>query len=505
MLSFVFVAHNQADKIKPSLGSLLAQTDAPRFEVVVVNDGSTDGTAAELGTFTNDPRVRLIHLPVTQGFTRAGNVGFDASHGEACCLLSPDCMVQPNYARQLAAGLADSAVSYCSWDEKLPSGETVQHRYQAGQLSPHAIYWGRLAMPYPAFAFKRQQLGDLKFGMADWAGLNCADDYSRELLMHGALRSLSARYCDGPLFVRTLNYERTTCDYDDTDQVAALSMAAFRRRYACGDWWLGKNHWVDVVIPAHNGHKLTIACIESIWNYSGVPARIVYVDDGSDDESLTTVENLLGDPTRNRSVLAHDDIVIGNKGRCGWTEAVNRGLRSADAPAVFLANNDIQLGPGCLELLWSQLHGDVAAAGAITDEPGGYDYIFQMPPVSAAFESPAAARSMPLETVAARLRKADRILHRNMVAFSAALVPRYMLEAIKEKNGGNYFDPAFPGGIGADDWWGHQAMQMGKRLVTVCNAFCRHTGGATFAALNQDRAAMVAESRRMLRERGVAA
>src|SRR6185436_19427567 len=80
-LTVVIPSHNRAALLRESLESLAEQTlDRERFEVVVVDDGSTDetpGVCAELAE-----RLPLRHLPIqNSGIAEAKNVGVRAARG----------------------------------------------------------------------------------------------------------------------------------------------------------------------------------------------------------------------------------------------------------------------------------------------------------------------------------------------------------------------------------------------------------------------------------------
>ncbi len=67
-VSVLLPARDEADRIGPTLRALLTQRGVPRLEVVVLDDGSTDGTAKVVRDIAaDDPRVHLIdggvHLP----------------------------------------------------------------------------------------------------------------------------------------------------------------------------------------------------------------------------------------------------------------------------------------------------------------------------------------------------------------------------------------------------------------------------------------------------------
>ena len=74
-MSVVVPVHNGATYLAAALDSLLGQDPAPR-EVVVVDDGSTDGTPAVMRAY--EGRIRAVSLPRT-GFSGTINRGVDAS------------------------------------------------------------------------------------------------------------------------------------------------------------------------------------------------------------------------------------------------------------------------------------------------------------------------------------------------------------------------------------------------------------------------------------------
>lgn len=76
--SFVLPVYNAVATIAETVRSILAQTD-PDFELIVVDDGSTDATPRVLASF-DDPRLRVITQP-NGGITRALIAGCAAARG----------------------------------------------------------------------------------------------------------------------------------------------------------------------------------------------------------------------------------------------------------------------------------------------------------------------------------------------------------------------------------------------------------------------------------------
>jgi glycosyltransferase involved in cell wall biosynthesis len=86
-VSVVIPTHNDETTIAETLASVFAQRFDGKFEVIVVNDGSTDGTRAVLETFGK--RIRVIDQKNT-GVAVARNAGIAAAAGEYIALLDAD-------------------------------------------------------------------------------------------------------------------------------------------------------------------------------------------------------------------------------------------------------------------------------------------------------------------------------------------------------------------------------------------------------------------------------
>ena len=86
-VSVVIPAHQASRFVAESIESVLAQ-DRPPAEVIVVDDGSTDRTAAIVSSF-GDP-VHLLRHPENRGEAAARNTGLQASQGEAIAMHDAD-------------------------------------------------------------------------------------------------------------------------------------------------------------------------------------------------------------------------------------------------------------------------------------------------------------------------------------------------------------------------------------------------------------------------------
>lgn len=101
-VSVIIPAYNQANYLAEALRSVLAQTRAD-WEAIVVDDGSTDHTAAVATSF-DDARVCYIHQ-ANQGLSGARNTGVRAASGEYLAFLDSDDELEPEFLQACVEAL----------------------------------------------------------------------------------------------------------------------------------------------------------------------------------------------------------------------------------------------------------------------------------------------------------------------------------------------------------------------------------------------------------------
>ena len=109
-MSVLVAAWEAAATIERALRSVL-DDPRPDLECVVVDDGSTDGTAAVVERLAAaDPRLRLVRLEVNGGVSAARNVGLTQLRGMWLCFLDADDRLLPGAIDALLAPTDDPAV-----------------------------------------------------------------------------------------------------------------------------------------------------------------------------------------------------------------------------------------------------------------------------------------------------------------------------------------------------------------------------------------------------------
>jgi glycosyltransferase involved in cell wall biosynthesis len=113
-VSVVIATKNRRDRIGPTLTGVLAQ-EGVELEVIVVDDGSTDGTFESLSAL-GDPRIRPLRNEQSLGAAGARNRGFEHARGVWTAFLDDDDLWAPQKLRaQLdAAERLNASVAYSS-------------------------------------------------------------------------------------------------------------------------------------------------------------------------------------------------------------------------------------------------------------------------------------------------------------------------------------------------------------------------------------------------------
>ena len=104
LVSALVVSYNVRPQLLDTLHTLYA-TSSPEIEVVVVDNASSDGSAAAVAE--QFPQTTVISLEENVGFGRANNAGLDHSTGEFVLLLNPDVLVMDGCVRELAGFMRD--------------------------------------------------------------------------------------------------------------------------------------------------------------------------------------------------------------------------------------------------------------------------------------------------------------------------------------------------------------------------------------------------------------
>ena len=145
LLSVIIPTYNVEKYIVECVDSLLRQA-AGLCEIIVVNDGSTDGTLALVEqTYGHQPQVRVITTP-NGGAGRARDTGIEAAQGEFLFFCDPDDIVPEGFVAELqqVTGAHPDVDLFCFSSQMFEEGRSgvtrpkVRHE-QFGLHAPHQV------------------------------------------------------------------------------------------------------------------------------------------------------------------------------------------------------------------------------------------------------------------------------------------------------------------------------------------------------------------------------
>ncbi len=136
MFSIVIPLYNKSHTVVDTVGSVLAQ-DFADFELIVVDDGSTDGGAQLIRSRFDDPRIRIISQG-NQGEGAARNRGVAAARHDLIAFLDADDVFLPEYLssmKRLVEEFPEAGLFCC--------GGATAHPDGSGSLRRSPRYAGR--------------------------------------------------------------------------------------------------------------------------------------------------------------------------------------------------------------------------------------------------------------------------------------------------------------------------------------------------------------------------
>jgi dolichol-phosphate mannosyltransferase len=222
-ISVLMPAYNEHDNLAELIPETLAVLEGmtSEFELVVVDDGSTDGTRTLMRTFT-DPHVRYLRLRRNAGKSAALSVGLDKVVGEIVVLMDADGQDDPAELPRLLAALEEQGVD-------LMTGSRAGHRHDRFiKRNTSKIYNGATAMvtgvPMRDFnsglkVMRRELATSLEmYGelhryipvLAVWGGFKVSElDVAHHERRHGTTKFGRARFWRGFLDLITVKFLTT--------------------------------------------------------------------------------------------------------------------------------------------------------------------------------------------------------------------------------------------------------------------------------------------------------
>ena len=341
-VSVVMPVHNRAAVVPGAIRSVLAQT-YPDFELLIVDDGSTDDSVAVIRGF-DDPRIRLHVLDANSGVTAARNAALAAATGDIVAYLDSDNTWDPRYLAATVGAFAE-----------LPDTDAIYSGlllYRGEAEAPYGMRYGHFNrsllenvnyIDNNVFAHRRSFLGRLDGGFDEELRRYVDYDLVLRAADAGRIRSVPFLLCHY-FFDKTMNaITDNPAHMGDMDRVKARLAARTAARLSEAHR-ADLTHPVTVVIPNWQSLEDIRDCLDALLSKDWKGLLEVIVVDNHSDAPVIEFLRLQQEQGRIR--------LIENDGNYGFTHAVNQGI-AASRPGddIVLLNNDAIAMGGALQAL----------------------------------------------------------------------------------------------------------------------------------------------------------
>lgn len=488
-VSIVIPVYNRLEFTVRCLTALAANTPYELYEVLIVDNASTDGTGEFLSTLEGD--VRVIRNPANLGFAKACNQGAREAAGEYLLFLNNDTAPQPGWLEALlAAAERDPRIAVVGAKLLFPD-DTIQHagvailedspyplspvhlHYHAPADAPQANLEQEVdAVTGACLLIRRGVFRDV--GGFDEGYLNGYEDVDlclrvRERGYRILYASASVVYHDESASPGRHDRERENLTRFHKVWLGRLDgvlPGRFRRGSTPRPTAPGEvdasRESASVVIVTYNSLATIAPCLRSVCRTLSTSDEVIVVDNGSRDGTREYLERIVS----NWSGF----VVKYNDRNLGFSRACNQGIASARGDLVVLLNPDTLVPPGWLARLASHLRDErVGAVGPVSDGVAGLQkYELYLGGI-------VLPRNASIEEIARALYEQNRgadVETKLLIGF-CLMARRRVLEET-----GGLDEDLFLGQDDLDLSW--RLRNRGYRLLVAMDTFVHHAGQMSF-------------------------
>ncbi len=486
-VSVIIPVWNRLEFTQHCLAALAAHTPYDLYEVIVVDNGSTDGTRGFLATLEGD--VTVIANPVNLGFARACNQGARAARGRYLLFLNNDTAPQPGWLEALLEAAARDPRIAVVGAKLLYPDDTIQHagvallRDSPYPISP--VHLHRLKPRDFAAADEEREVAAVtgacmliradvfrEVGGFDEAYLNGYEDV--DLCLQVRDRGYRVVYTPKSVVYHHESAtpgrharERENLSYLHVKWLGRLPPGVLAEdapapeEAMAADDGAGRGA-ASVVVVTYNSLPTIAPCLRSLVRTLAPADEAIVVDNASRDGTREYLGRVVSAWDRFRVLL--------NDRNLGFSRACNQGLGLARGDLIVFLNPDTVVPPRWLSRLAAHLSDPgVGAVGPLSDRVAGLQkhelYLggLVLPP------------GAPVGEVAEALYRQNgggSVEARMLIGF-CLMVPRRVLEEV--------------GPLDEDLFLGHEDLELswrlsrrGYRLLVATDVFVRHHGHVSF-------------------------
>lgn len=251
-VSVVVPAYNEEKVIVRTMESLLA-SEYPHFEIIVINDGSSDRTSAEVKErFSGELRVRLF-TKENAGKAEALNFGLRQAQGEVIMALDADTIFEPETVGALAQRFYDPRIGAVAGNAKVGNRINLITRWQALEYVTSQNLDRRAFASLNAITVVPGAVGAWRRTLLEKAGGFSSDTLAEDQDLTLTVRKLGYKigyeenaiaWTEAPDTVRALAKQRFRWSFGTLQCLWKHRDVLFRRRYGALGWVAMPNVWI---------------------------------------------------------------------------------------------------------------------------------------------------------------------------------------------------------------------------------------------------------------------
>ncbi len=526
-VSVVIPVFNKLELTRICLESIHEVGAEAAFEVIVVDNGSTDGSREWLAEQEKQGRLRLIINPDNLGFSRGCNVGAAAARGRYTLFLNNDMQVLPHWLDPMVSTLDRDPEAGIVGAKLLFADNTIQHAgvalvefpLKGGDLGGIHLCHGKpgnhTGTNQPQYnqivtgaclMIRSELFRELGgFDEAFWNGNEDVDlclkagrkgwkvVYRPEsVIYHFESQSGPERWAQTRRNIELFNQrwkgvarpdfiEHAQGQVKPTDEMAIRSYVSPRLAGPVPAPDAGPV--VSVIVLTWNALAYTRRCADSLLRHTDPRHELIFVDNGSRQDTLDYLAGL---------EAAHPQVKVIRNGRnLGFAAGNNVGMAAAAGDHVCLLNSDTVVTAGWLDTMLAPLLADpaVGLVGPVTNSISGGQKLPSVPYDQDSLEGLA-------EFAAARGREhAGRNQKALMVVGFCLLIRKELIARI----GG--LDEGFGQGNYEDTDYCLRTLLAGYNAVVAFDSFVHHFGSRSFVDGAVDYAAQIEEKFQVFRRK----
>ncbi|MDY7032726.1 MAG: glycosyltransferase, partial [Thermodesulfobacteriota bacterium] len=514
--SIIIPLFNKIEYTRECLNALLKNTSKDLYEVVFVDNGSTDGTIKYLKTvqrsLSEDISIKVVSNEQNLGFAKACNYGANMASGKYLVFLNNDVAAMSNWLKPLirvterdssvaAVGskllFPDKTIQHAGVliidDQKLPDPLVARHIYYQ---KPEDFVESNQMRTYQALTaacllIRRSAFDQVRgFDEGYWNGYEDVDlcfklqmkgwklVYQPEsILIHYESQSGKERFTKTRENIERLHGRWLGKIQPDIiinrdgsiEQTEKRNIQPYHIPESAPFTHSSESPNVvqakaSIIILTYNQIEFTKKCIDSLKRFTDASYELIFVDNGSTDGTVEYLRSMIHD-----SESKTDCRLICNKQNLGFAKGCNQGMDIATGEYILLLNNDVVLTEGWLEEMIRCAESDARigvvgpcsnyVVGSQLDRNADYSSMEEMHSYAAQFRNH--HKGWWFETF-------------RIIGF-CMLIKREVIDRI------GLLDERFGLGNYEDDDYCYRARMAGYKLMVAGDVFIHHFGSRSFA------------------------